>query len=342
MPDDPMSALIPAAAPGTSPFETVPASEAGAIATITDAIATRVRDAAQTAPAIRDAHPKMHGCVAATLRVLDDLPAALRQGLFADPRSYECWVRFSNGSGKPQADKTGDGRGMATKVMGVAGSRSTTQDFIMINNPVFFVRDAADYVSFNAHPSPLGFFFPSLNPLRFRLHELFTALGITRRTVSNPLNTQYWSMTPYLFGDRPCKFSCRPAGTPSPFVDRTSANFLHDNLVRALAAGDAEFDFCVQLQTDAKAMPVEDPTVEWREDASPFVPVARLTIHQQVFDTPERATFGENLSYTPWHGLDAHRPLGGINRVRRVVYEAISTLRHSLNHAPRAEPSPDQ
>jgi hypothetical protein len=28
------------------------------------------------------------------------------------------------------------------------------------------------------------------------------------------------------------------------------------------------------------------------------------------------------MSFTPWHGLAAHRPLGGIMRVRKAAYEA--------------------
>jgi hypothetical protein len=106
-----------------------------------------------------------------------------------------------------------------------------------------------------------------------------------------------------------------------------------------LAETAAEFDFMVQLRADGNAMPVEDPTVEWDERAAPFVPVARITIPQQDFDTQERREFAENLSFTPWHGLDAHRPLGGINRVRRTVYETISRLRHELNGVQRAEPA---
>lgn len=331
--------LIPAAPPGASPLEAVPEGEAAAIAAIVDAIAPRVRTAAATGPAVRDAHPKMHGCVAATLQVLEDLPEALRQGLFAGARSYSCWVRFSNGSSERQDDKIGDGRGMAIKVMDVPDSRSGTQDFIMINNPVFFVRNAIDYVPFNAAADPLRFFLPGLNPFRWRFHELFAALGIKRRKVSNPLDIQYWSMTPYLFGDRACKFSCRPLGGSSGFSERSGPNFLHDNLAATLANDEASFEFCVQLRGDPAAMPVEDPTILWDEKLSPFLPVARLTIAKQIFDTPERIAFGENLSFTPWHGLDAHRPLGGINRVRRVVYETISELRHSLNHAPRVEPA---
>ena len=47
----------------------------------------------------------------------------------------------------------------------------------------------------------------------------------------------------------------------------------------------------------------------------------------------------ENLSFTPWHSLPEHRPIGGINRVRKAVYLAVSTLRHRLNQAPRVEPT---
>lgn len=320
-------------------METVPPAEAAAIAAITSMISDRLRASAKPGSAARDAHPKAHGCVAGTLQTLDNLPSALRQGLFAEPASQPCWVRFSNGSGTPQGDRIGDGRGMAIKIMGVAGSGSGTQDFILINNPVFFVRNAADYVAFQSATNPLRFFLPGWNPFRFRLHELFAAIGITRRIVSNPLNARYWSMTPYLFGGQAAKFSCRPIGTPSPFVSRSSADFLHDNLVAALASGDAVFEFGVQLRSDAAAMPIEDPTIAWDEQSSPFIPVAHLTIPAQVFDTPAQVAFGENLSFTPWHGLDAHRPLGGINRVRRVVYEAISALRHELNHVPRVEPT---
>jgi len=335
----PFAELIPLADTSGSPFERVPASEAAAIATITDLITARLRNAPAAGRAERDAHPKAHGCVEATLRVRDGLPVPLAQGLFAAPGVYSCWVRFSNGSGVPQGDRISDGRGMAIKVMGVAASRSTTQDFIMINNPVFFVRNAADYVAFQSEAQPLRFFLPGWNLFRVRWHELIAAIGITRRKVSNPVNARYWTMTPYLHGGTPAKFSCRPLGAPSRFTRRDTPNFLHDNLVAALSNDDAAFEFGVQLQTDPAAMPVEDPTVEWPERLSPFLPVATLVIPRQTFATPERCAFGENLSFTPWHGLDAHRPLGGINRVRRRVYETVSALRHQLNGATRAEPS---
>ena len=338
--DTALADLIAEAGPGPSRFEQVPAGEAEAIAAITQAIEQRVRAAAVAdPPARRDAHPKMHGCVEAEFRVLDTLPPGLARGLFSHPAVYPAWIRFSNGSARPGPDRDGDGRGMAIKVMGVTGSRTGTQDFVMINSPAFFVRNAAEYVDFNKAENPLRFFVPDLNPLHVHLHDMLTALAIAGRRVSNPLNSQYWSMTPYLYGEVPCKYSARPTGPPSAFQDRSTADFLRENLAKALAAGDAVFDFCVQLQGDPQAMPVEDPTIEWREAESPFVSVARLTIPRPGFDTPGRRAFGENLSFSPWHGLDAHRPLGGVNRVRRTVYETVSRLRHEINGVVRAEPA---
>ena len=68
--------------------------------------------------------------------------------------------------------------------------------------------------------------------------------------------------------------------------------------------------------------------------------VARVTIPPQDFDSPEQRAFCENLSFTAWHGLAAHRPLGGLNRLRRTVYDAVSRLRHEINGTPRVEPDP--
>ena len=86
-------------------------------------------------------------------------------------------------------------------------------------------------------------------------------------------------------------------------------------------------------------MPVEDPTIVWDEIKAPFIEVATIRIPKQQFNSEAQQTFCENLSYTPWHALADHRPVGGINRVRKAVYERISLLRHQLNKAPRVEPT---
>ncbi len=94
------------------------------------------------------------------------------------------------------AAMTGEGPGMAIKVMNVAKNLSTTQDFIMINNPVFLMQNAPDYAAFQSATNPLRFFLPGWNPFRFRFQELFTALRITRRIVSNSLHSFPWPGLP--------------------------------------------------------------------------------------------------------------------------------------------------
>jgi hypothetical protein len=105
-----------------------------------------------------------------------------------------------------------------------------------------------------------------------------------------------------------------------------------------LATRDACFELAVQKQVDADRMPIEDATVVWDERRSPFVPVAQIVIPVQSFESDAQMAFCENLSYTPWHALPEHRPLGGLNRIRRAVYEATSALRHEKNGAARREP----
>ncbi len=49
--------------------------------------------------------------------------------------------------------------------------------------------------------------------------------------------------------------------------------------------------------------------------------------------------FCENLSYSPCHARVGHRPLGVVNRVRKVVYDTISGVRHEHNGEQRIEPT---
>jgi len=96
-------------------------------------------------------------------------------------------------------------------------------------------------------------------------------------------------------------------------------------------------EFLIQPRTSNKML-IEDSMTEWQETQAPFYQVATIHIPQQIFDTPEQNQFCENLSFTPWHSLPEHRPLGAINRLRKVIYENISLIRHEMNSTPRKEP----
>ncbi|NOT84411.1 MAG: catalase family protein [Methylococcaceae bacterium] len=335
-------ALISALPTWASTIEDVPAGEDAATQQIVRLIEDGVRAEAKHGKAHRDAHAKAHGCVKAEFRVLPQLPDEVKFGIFKEPRTFLAWIRYSNGSGKIQDDTEGDARGMAIKLKGVEHSKSGTQDWVMINHPVFFVRNAADYVEFQkalATDSPLKFFFPSFNPFDFRLHELGIVNAIKNKTVANPLDAQYWSMTPYRLGDTAMKFSAHPCSAASQYSETTAPNFLRDNMQKQLTQGEACFDFMVQLQRVVAEMPLEDPTLEWREEDSPFIRVAKITIPAQTFTAPEQLAFCENLSFTPWHAMPEHQPLGGINRVRKTVYDTVSQVRHELNGEAHHEPT---
>ena len=88
----------------------------------------------------------------------------------------------------------------------------------------------------------------------------------------------------------------------------------------------------VQVQTDPHLMPIEDATVKWPERLSPYVPVARLRLPAQRFDSDEQLAFADVLRYNPWHSLPEHRPLGNSNRARRRMYAELAAA------APADEP----
>jgi Catalase len=325
-----------------SSIEEVPANEDSAIQEIVRIVEEGVRAEAKGGVAHRDAHPKAHGCVRAKFSVLHNLPTGVRVGIFKGFRHYPAWIRYSNASGKVQDDSVGDARGMAIKLMGVEESDSGTQDFVMINHPVFFVRNAADYVEFQkslSEGSLVKFFFPSLNPFNFRLHEYGIANEIMEKEVVNPLITRYWSTTPSLFGNTAMKFSSRSCNATSPSVENSTPNFLRENMQKQLNQDNSCFDFMVQLRKRPSEMPIEDPTVEWSEEDSPFIPVAKISIPRQEFASAKQEAFCENLAFTPWHTIPEHKPLGGINRVRKTVYDTISRVRHELNGEERSEPT---
>lgn len=331
-----------------APERGVPGAEQEAIAVIVRLAQEQVRaQHAADGAAHRDAHAKHHGCVRASFGVLDKehLPEGLRHGVFQPGVRYPALIRFSNGSGSVKPDGKGDGRGMAVKLLGVPGpklhpSERGTQDFLMINSPAFFVRGAADYVDFMTAAAggkfPAGFFFNGW-PWNWRLKELGVVLSIARQSPSDMLDLRYFSMVPYRLGpDRAMKYSAKPCVGRKKGYPTTSDHFLRENLKTALASESACFDFMVQLQ--APGMSLDDSVAAWDEKASPFMPVAKIIIDPQSFDSPEQMTACENLSFTPWHAVPEHEPLGPINAIRLAVYDAVSELRHALNGAPRAEP----
>jgi hypothetical protein len=306
----------------------------------------------------RDAHAKTHACLLGNFTVNKGLDQDVGQGLFAESKTYKAWVRFSSGNEDLRSDWKPDARGMAIKVLGVPGQKilegeenARTQDFLMINNPAFFIPNVAEYAAFTsaqAGGSQFGYFFaPKWNPLQWKLRQFRIGVDILKWPPRNLLGTQFHSMTAYKLGaTHYVKHSTKPVacdGTSK--VSSSWASFgsasLRADLESWIKDKSACFDFMVQLQKSDKNMPVEDPTIQWKESDSPFIVVARLELPKQDIAPALVNNFCENLSFTPWHTLPAHEPIGGLNRVRKAVYQGISRYRRCLNGIAFGEPEED-
>jgi hypothetical protein len=297
-------------------------------------------------PMLRDAHTKAHGCVKADFTVPAQVADRARLGLFKEPSSHQAWIRYSNAFSSVESDGKIDVRGMAIKVMGVEGEKlleseklEKTQDFLLINTNVFFSPNTLEYVKFTReyvkNESTLGYV---LWPTRWRQAGILYRAG--RTPISNPLTSRFWSSVPYKLGDAAVKYSARPCGgAVAAGKAGSSPDFLREAMAATLRTSEACFEFMVQFQTDPVKMPVEDPSVEWDEAESPFVTVATVKIPKQTFDSQAQMAYCDALSFTPWHSLPEHQPIGGVNRIRKAVYERASTLRHTTNNVPRREPT---
>ena len=142
---------------------------------------------------------------------------------------------------------------------------------------------------------------------------------------------------------------------PSPanvtaFCDRVAfRDSLRHALMTFLSSHEAEFHLKVHCFVNEEITPIEDATRRWKNTASEIIPVATLRIPRQVFwpmpgmptevaqATSRMMDLGENMSFTPWHGLKVHKPLGAINLARKRIYLQIARFRRLQNGVEASE-----
>ena len=237
------------------------------------------------------------------------------------------------------------------KLMDVPGQKllddeKFTQDFTGITTPIFTTPDVKENAKLQARSRagvPLFYF---ISPGDSHLLDALMQ-GLWARTHTSPLEARYWSCVPYLLGaGAAMQYSIVPKAPRRSRVPRLPSrppdNYLRENMAATLSREDAEFDFMIQLQTDAHLMPIENASVRWAENLSPPKTVATLRIAKQKFDSPAQLAFAHHLSYNPWHSVAEHRPLGNQNRGRKRIYQELSRLRQEMNQTPHREPTGDE
>jgi hypothetical protein len=300
----------------------------------------------------RGGNTKTHGVVRAEFIVRDDLPEHMRRGIFAEPRTYRAWVRYS-GPGPyitPDIDDVGF-MSMSIKLMGVPGPKllddeQFTQDLLGISTPTFVTPDtrANSHLQHWSYKNAQVFYF-----LNFRESHILDSIMqlLWTKTQTSPLEGDYFSCVPYLLGDgQAMQYSFRPRLRTRTRVPRLPLrppdNYLRDAMAATLAVQDVEFDILLQLQTDPFRMPIENNAVLWPTKLSPRIPAAVLRIPKQKFDSPEQLAFAKVLSYNPWHCIPEHRPLGNQSRARKQMYSDLSRLRQQMNGVEHYEPTGDE
>jgi hypothetical protein len=284
----------------------------------------------------RAIHAKSHGLLRATLDVLDHGDCELQHGIFRAPRRYEAIVRISNGDGPagPDTNKIAS-IGFAIKVRGVeddkycAEQTEDSQDFLFLNQPAYISKDVRGYESL-MRAIDGGVFRKALGVLRNLPGILY------RRTASpkdSPTNTFYWGVAPFRLGNTAVKYLVRPT-EPLPKTPNSNPDGLKQMVRQHIEHRDANYDLYLQKRlidgTELQSMPIEDYSVAWDENKSVPVHVGRLRMPQQEFDE-SFIQEGEHLVFSPWNTTRDFRPLGSLNRARRVVYSLSAQRRHELN-----------
>ncbi|WP_218944152.1 hypothetical protein [Marinobacter changyiensis] len=300
----------------------------------------------------RAGNTKTYGLVRSRFTVRSDLPKRLQTGVFRAGSQYPAYVRFGGPGPRVVPDIKDNGiLSIGIKLMGVPGKKllddeKYTVDFSGISAPSFTTPNIRENVKLQeqiGRGTPAWYF---LNPKDSHYLDMVMQ-GLYARTHANPLELTYYSCVPYLFGRekgqyRAIKYALIPRIDKKSAVAAITDNYLRDAMIATLARTAVTFDFAIQFQKDPITMPIEDASVVWPEQQSPFIRIATLTIPRQRFDYPAQDAFARNLTINPWHTLPVHRPLGNQNRARKTIYLATSRLRQAINQEPHIEPTGDE
>ncbi len=318
----------------------------------------------------RDAHANGYAALKAEFEIMGNLPPELSQGVYAQAGKHEAVIRFSNGSSRVLPDKlSGNAQGMAIKVFDIPGKKlapneadSPNMDYNLINNPVFFCNTAEHYVFISKLFLKLTDFFEkgALGKLEFAalwatenkkafpnweaLKELNALKTFEKIPAINSFLYEFYSMGAVRHGDYMAKIRVIPTSETKQKIQEKEVNIESEDwpyrasIIKEIAKNDLTFELQVQLCNDLDKLPINDLTVEWDQELSPFQTVAKITIFQQEVPKDGNFEIMENLSFTPFRTIEANSPIGNLQRTRQQAYVTSSTSRHALNHKKKVEP----
>ena len=312
----------------------------------------------------RAAHAKAHGLLHATFKVSEpESPHELeyRAGLFGKiGATFDAVVRPSNATENVSADRQFDARGLAISLdlSGYGGrclGRPDRQDFVLMDHPVFVVPNVRRLVELMAVLEMQD----RRRRLWYGLRHVLAPGGpkevsiIARCLLSRPRHPflrTFHSAVPYQLGPAHItKYSVQASSSAriEPARDTTSDDFLSTTLESSLEQG-VTLDFFLHVLRTSGDQPllrraVEDGMLDWNRIGATKVKVATLEIGRQPEGVAARRQRAEAWSFSPWNALAEHRPLGSLNRARRVAYRDSAAARGATSTPePRIPQNPEQ
>lgn len=300
--------------------------------------------------ALRAVHAKSHALLEAEVEV-PTLPTELAQGVFATPARYRAVLRISTTPGDLLPDRVSTPRGVALRLFDVPGERLDgahhlrSQDFLLVNAPRFNAPDG------HAFLRSLRLLAKTTDRVP-RTKELVSAIARgAERTLEtlggessalkamggqppvHPLGETYFTQVPHRFGAHIARLQLVPVTPAMQALAGDAIDLADDDALRA-ALGDyfarhgAEWELRAQLCTSLEEMPVEDASAEWDTQRSPYRTIATVRVTPQTAWSEARsAVIDDGMGFSPWLGVQAHRPLGQIMRLRRRTYERSQAFR---------------
>lgn len=311
---------------------------------------------------LRSVHAKSHALLTGELTIMPGLPPELAQGLFTNAGRYPVVMRFSTTPGDILPDSVSTPRGLAIKIIGVSGERlpgsenDVTQDVVMVNGPAFQTSNAKAFLGnlklLAATTDKAEVLKVAASAVLQGTEKVVEALGgksgalrgLGGEPPNHPLGETYYTAVPLRYGDFMAKMSLVPVSEDltelkGHRIAMKSKTAIREAMVDHFSIYGGEWELRIQLCTDLETMPIEDAAKIWPEDETPYVTVARLTVEPQTAWSQERsAAIDDGMSFSPWHGLAAHRPLGSIMRLRKTAYEASAGFRAKRSGRAIVEP----
>jgi hypothetical protein len=276
----------------------------------------------------RTYHHKIHGCLKGKMIVEANIPQRARHGIFAQPRSYDVWARFSNINYDNDSER--DLRGLAIKVMGVDGERAqepdrwSGQDFLVNDTRVHFARTPEDVIEFSEYAAE-----GKLGIARYALRHPGMFRAIVMEQSAKPyslLDREYYSRAPFHLGpNEVIEYALIPCGTNGVHPRKRSENHLGEDLAANAKWGGPEGALCFRFEVRFHPGPLPGPGEDYdyrKEWKTPPYTLATLLFPPQDIRGRAHQELCQELSFDPWNTITDHAPVGDMNKARWYIYEA--------------------